>query len=147
MVLAIAGVIFGLIFLAVPALQRNGANNRRKQDVAAILAAASRFELNHSGNFPACNPGSCAADGSLLRYTKLSGYEVGGVGAYASVAGAGPPPVVTDLATVSLYNYYKCDTTNQGNAISSGAGYNDIVALYAIEIGGGSGTAPRCEQL
>ena len=38
-VLAIAGLILLIIFLAVPALQRNVRNTQRKTDVTAIAAA------------------------------------------------------------------------------------------------------------
>src|SRR5277367_3106643 len=51
-VLAIAGLILLIVFLAVPALQRNARNTQRKNDVAAILAAVSEFTNNNNGAFP-----------------------------------------------------------------------------------------------
>ena len=51
-VLAIAGLILLIVFLAVPALQRNSRNTQRKNDVAAILAAASEFLNNNNGLLP-----------------------------------------------------------------------------------------------
>jgi prepilin-type N-terminal cleavage/methylation domain-containing protein len=138
-VLAIAGLILGLVIGALPAMQRNSNNNRRKQDVAAILGAVSRYGLNHSGNFP--DP----ADG-YLQFTRLSIYEPAQVFATALSAGtAAPSSPNTNLETVFVNNYQKCSTTSPGSSTSVGAGYSDVVALYAIETSAGS--APQCLQL
>jgi prepilin-type N-terminal cleavage/methylation domain-containing protein len=45
-VLAIAGVIMVVVFLAVPALQRNSRNNEYKTEAGRILAATSEFISN-----------------------------------------------------------------------------------------------------
>ena len=42
-VLAIAGLIILIVFLAVPALQRNSRNTQRSQDVSAVLGGVSEF--------------------------------------------------------------------------------------------------------
>src|ERR1039457_1260562 len=51
-VLAIAGLILLIVFLAVPALQRNARNTQRKNDVAGVLAAVSEFTNNNNGSLP-----------------------------------------------------------------------------------------------
>ena len=48
-VLAIAGLILLIVFLAVPALQRNSRNTQRKDDAAHIAGAISDFIANNSG--------------------------------------------------------------------------------------------------
>src|SRR5262249_21749913 len=90
-VLAIGGMIFTIVFLAVPALTRSNRNNQRRQDVQAILEAVSRYELNDSGKFPddcgdvsqpACSrPGGSTPNDYFLRFVfrTLSYYvDVGG---------------------------------------------------------------------
>jgi prepilin-type N-terminal cleavage/methylation domain-containing protein len=52
-VLAIAGLILLVVFLAVPALQRNARNTSRKEDVASILGGYSEYTNNNNGNLPA----------------------------------------------------------------------------------------------
>ena len=52
-VLAIAGLILLVVFLAVPALQRNARNTSRKTDVQAILAGVSEYADNNDGTLPA----------------------------------------------------------------------------------------------
>jgi prepilin-type N-terminal cleavage/methylation domain-containing protein len=51
-VLAIAGLILLIVFLAVPALQRNSRNTQRRNDVAALLAGATEFSNNNNGVYP-----------------------------------------------------------------------------------------------
>src|SRR3954468_7968902 len=49
-VLAIAGLILLIVFLAVPALQRNSRNTQRKTDVGRIGAAATAVVSNSSSD-------------------------------------------------------------------------------------------------
>ena len=55
LVLAIAGLIFLMVFIALPALQRSQRNTRRRQDMARILSAFTEYESNNSGNVPTTN--------------------------------------------------------------------------------------------
>lgn len=48
-VLAIAGLILLIVFLAVPALQRNSRNNARTNDAARIGAAVNDWVANNQG--------------------------------------------------------------------------------------------------
>src|ERR1035438_8230293 len=51
-VLAIAGLILLIVFLAVPALQRNARNTTMKNDASAVAAGVTEFESNNSGSVP-----------------------------------------------------------------------------------------------
>jgi prepilin-type N-terminal cleavage/methylation domain-containing protein len=51
-VLAIAGLVILIVFLAVPALQRNSRNTQRKADVSSILGATNEYRSNHNGKNP-----------------------------------------------------------------------------------------------
>ena len=52
-VLAIAGLILLIVFLAVPALQRSSRNTQRKNDASAISSAVANFIDNNGGTLPA----------------------------------------------------------------------------------------------
>ena len=52
-VLAIAGLIMLIVFLAVPALQRTSRNTQRKNDTGNILTAIGTFISNNNGTLPA----------------------------------------------------------------------------------------------
>jgi len=52
LVLAIAGLIFLMVFIALPALQRNQRDTARKNDVSVIASAVSSYSSNNRGTFP-----------------------------------------------------------------------------------------------
>jgi prepilin-type N-terminal cleavage/methylation domain-containing protein len=141
-VLAIAGLILLIMFEAIPALERNARNSNRKQDVTAILQAASHYELNHSANFP-----PSVASFLLPSQPQLYAYTTSQVTLHSQVSPAIAAQVgpVANTADVDLYNYERCDPANAGKAKDAGAGYSDVVALYAIESSGGM--ADQCQQL
>ncbi len=58
LVLAIAGLIFLMVFIALPALQRSQRNTRRRQDMARILSAVNDYQSNNNGKSPATLPAS-----------------------------------------------------------------------------------------
>lgn len=57
-VLAIAASIMLVLFLAVPALQRNQRNTQRKANVSAIAGAINEYEANYNGALPTYASGS-----------------------------------------------------------------------------------------
>jgi prepilin-type N-terminal cleavage/methylation domain-containing protein len=60
-VLAIAGLILLVVFLAVPALQRNARNTTRREDAGNILAAVSEYVSNNNGALPTAVGGAGSA--------------------------------------------------------------------------------------
>ena len=52
LVLAIAGLIFLMVFIALPALQRSQRNTRRRQDMSRILSAFNEYQANNNGRMP-----------------------------------------------------------------------------------------------
>lgn len=51
LVLAIAGLIFLMVFLALPALQRGQRDTGRKSDVSTVVSALQTYLSNHRGSF------------------------------------------------------------------------------------------------
>lgn len=51
-VLAIAGLIMMVVFLAVPSLQRNARNTQRRNDVTSVLGAIQEYSSNVNGALP-----------------------------------------------------------------------------------------------
>ena len=52
LVLAIAGLIFLMVFIALPALQRNQRDTARKSDVASVASGVVSYTGNNRGVFP-----------------------------------------------------------------------------------------------
>src|SRR5262245_60001467 len=67
-VLAIDGMILLIVLLAVPALQRNARNVRRKNDVRILLGAVQDYMSIHQGQFPTTST-------DITNNMKLSVYE------------------------------------------------------------------------
>ena len=64
LVLAIAGLIFLMVFIALPALQRSQRNTRRRQDMARILSAVNDYQVNHNGQSPIKYNGAWHGEGN-----------------------------------------------------------------------------------
>ena len=52
LVLAIAGLIFLMVFLALPALQRGQRDAQRRDDVARVVSQLTSYKTNNKGNVP-----------------------------------------------------------------------------------------------
>ena len=52
LVLAIAGLIFLMVFIALPALQRNQRDTQRKNDIGRVLTALQSYQSNNRGSIP-----------------------------------------------------------------------------------------------
>ena len=48
LVLAIAGLIFLMVFIALPALQRSQRNTRRRQDISRVATAVNDYQANNN---------------------------------------------------------------------------------------------------
>lgn len=67
-VLAIAGLIMLIVFLAVPALQRNSRNTQRNNDASLIAAAINECLNNRNGQIGSCEGlGNVPVDTEKLR--------------------------------------------------------------------------------
>lgn len=53
LVLAIAGLIFLMVFIALPALQRSQRDTQRRDDLARVATALTQFQTNNNGSLPA----------------------------------------------------------------------------------------------
>lgn len=142
-VLAIAGLIILIVFLAVPALQRNSRNTQRKANVSAILAAVTEFTNNNNGTLPvvacgAANPftmvtGTCAAPtGTSSQFNQgyFTAAPTFAAGAQAAI-GSDTARVVTGAA---------CGAA--GVTVVGAA--RQIAVQYETE--SGSGLAPTCQE-
>lgn len=52
LVLAIAGLIFLMVFIALPALQRSQRDTQRRDDMARFMSQLSQYQANNAGNTP-----------------------------------------------------------------------------------------------
>lgn len=151
-VLAIAGLIMLIVFLAVPALQRNQRNTSRRSDASRIGSAATNYATNNNGNLP---PVATAASGTsiLADAGTLSQYS-GLVGGTAVVMTAGQVNVtsgakaLTNVAAgsdaVLIDEAAQCGATT-GVTIAGTA--RQMAMLYTLEAGSGANATQACLNL
>lgn len=137
-VLAIAGLILLIVFLAVPALQRNSRNTQRKNDVQNLIGALQEYTNNNAGALPADNT---TYQSSVLTNTKLGFYNNSGDVVYAkNTSAVTTTPTATEKVTINTFA--KCN----GNALAtSGATSRSVAAVYYIETS--SSTQAQCVDM
>ncbi len=135
-VLAIAGLILLIVFLAVPALQRNARNTSYKGDAASLLGAVSEFSNNNNGKVP------LAADSASIR-SNAKTKDITGL-TIETYAGATAPT----LTTAVLRTGAKCPATLPAVgtlAVTTAQGASrQTVLLFVVEAGGGS--QAQCQE-
>jgi prepilin-type N-terminal cleavage/methylation domain-containing protein len=137
-VLAIAGLILLIVFLAVPALQRNSRNTGRKSDISRIGGAATEYVSNNNGTLPIV--GSTAARDSIIK-------SAGTLGQYDFTTATGVP---TNLSIVAAGAKAVNSVDKIQIAVKAVCGVNGVtgpgtarqMALQsAVETGGGGVTS------
>jgi prepilin-type N-terminal cleavage/methylation domain-containing protein len=141
-VLAIAGLIMLIVFMAVPALQRNSRNTQRKNDVSALLSTYSEYISNNGGKVPATCYGSSTT--CFVREAKLSYYnnESSNVVFNNTGATATPRAAITNLDVVRIFTNAKCGAG--GSGVATNASSRSIIALYAVETSGNPSS--QCQE-
>ena len=138
LVLAIAGLIFMMVFIALPALQRNQRDIQRKNDVNHALAALQRYQANNKGNLPSGD----YWEGFTLTYLRAGGdgfqdpdgsdygfwrnpdrNDIGFKASYGSYAGR---------TLISFFVNFGCD----GGRIVDSLGNNKVALAVELEGGG-----------
>jgi prepilin-type N-terminal cleavage/methylation domain-containing protein len=155
-VLAIAGLILLIVFLAIPALQRNSRNTQRKNDVAALLAAVAEFSNNNNGALPDTCTGTnpvtfnTVAAGGTSSQTRMGYYNLGcaagaatvngHVGIRATYAATGP----YNAAAQDFVTLVPAATCAAGGTTAAGS-TRSWAAVYLIENGAGT-YGPTCQD-
>jgi len=137
LVLAIAGLIFLIVFLAVPALQRSQRDTQRKSDLGRFMSQISSFQSNARGNVPAATAAAIetAPGGLVPKYLTANGdsFEDPKGGAYTFVYGTGAAPTADGEIRYAVNA--RCSTTNPGD-VSAGSGARQVAASIKLEGGG-----------
>lgn len=145
-VLAIAGLIVLIVFLAVPALQRNSRNTQRKNDVSALVGGVQEFTNNNNGKLPTTTAdydkikGTSTASGNA----KLSFYDPAQV-TINTANNTAQTPATNQIDNVIITNYVKCDNASANATTTSGATKRNVAAVFHVETSGG--TQIQCQEL
>ncbi len=134
-VLAIAGLIMLIVFLAVPALQRNSRNTQYKNDAASLLSAATEWSNNNNGKVPAS--ANAAAIQSLAKTQNIT----------TLVISAGTSSITTsNFNTAYIVTGVKCNTNSGATAsLTTGVATRAMAMVYAVEDSSG-GKVAQCTE-
>ena len=133
-VLAIAGLILLIVFLAVPALQRNSRNTGRRNDVGRIAAGVNDYIANNNGLLPA-NAGQfntiVSNSGNFAQFTATAPDNAG-------IESGPEDPLAGSTPSYRLVTSAKCGS---GGA-TVGAGGRQAAIQYTLETSGD--VTPAC---
>ncbi len=142
LVLAIAGLIFLMVFVAYPALRRNQADTARRNDFSRFISQLAAYKTNNR-----------ATPQSATEYTQFRDQYLDGANGFVDPDGESyvlnfvnrtsnktaapslPSGVTMTAGTIThnlvIYNYAQC----QGQTAIASPGKNDIAIVYAMENG------------
>ena len=136
LVLAIAGLIFLMVFIALPALQRNQRDTQKKNDIGRVLTALQSYQSNNRGSIP-----TSWASQLITPYLRLDGdtfTDPSGINyrlTSRTVADGKPTRRINSAGDISMIFYYlnsKCD----GENIVAADGANKVAFAALLEGGG-----------
>lgn len=140
LVLAIAGLIFLMVFIALPALQRGQRDTARRSDVSTVSAAFNTFTTNNRGDIPnsAELRTQLGASGGSAPFTFD---EVSNNTTNVTVDTSEPTAAVTvPEGTITVYTGMTCDSVNANGSVTMGNGTNrQYATLTRLEGGNSSG--------
>jgi len=133
-VLAIAGLMMLIVFMAVPALQRNSRNTQYKNDASALVTAATEFSNNNNGKVPV------TADNSSIQ----SLAKTQSITTLAISTGTTAVTPATTFDRGNIVTGVKCPTTVGGTSITPVASATrSLIIVYAVENSSG-GVVAQC---
>ena len=145
-VLAIAGLIMAIVFLAIPALQKTNRNTQRKNDVSRISSLINDFVANNNGKLPSklVFSGAVAAGELDLSKEKFSILDI-------TTATSLTPTKCTAAAclTAAITTALIPDTVQYFTSADCGTGsnapvYNTSARVYALYYGIEGATTTQC---
>lgn len=130
LVLAIAGLIFLMVFIALPALQRNQRDTARKNDVSVVAAAVSSYTSNNRGAFP--------TTGNLSSYLN----DLSDNSPKANVTVASPVPAAGSTVkiadgSITVYQGRTCGASTNANQTLSAGTTRQFAVVTKLESGDG----------
>lgn len=142
-VLAIAGLIMLIVFLAVPALQRSSRNTQRKNESSQVVGSIADYVSNNNGTLPTSQAtlNTAISDAKLSFYTSANVYFGGTTGAIPTTATNGGNGNATTLTTEDMI-FFSGAVCSGTTATRTGASNRSYALVYAVE--GASAATPQC---
>ncbi len=143
-VLAVAGLIMAIVFLAIPALQRNARTNARNADARLILGAVNECLSNKNGDTTSCDANT--EIDTFLDRTKLRELDETTTAAQVTVAGQTIGRTATSAPIDNLWRVsFNTQCNSAGDAGTIVTNKRQLAIMYGVENNQGR-TVQRCIQ-
>jgi prepilin-type N-terminal cleavage/methylation domain-containing protein len=133
LVLAIAGLIFLMVFIALPALQRNQRDGQRKSDLGRVQTAVQNFQSNNRNRLPSDSDLTAAPDnaaGFIAKYLTVGGDT------FSDPDGTDYTFRSTPVGGFDHVVHYTRNAVCDGESLKTGQGAQKIAFQYKLEGGG-----------
>ena len=140
-VLAIAGLIMVVVFLAVPALQRSGRNNALNTDANNILTSVGNYTSNNAGTLPAAVAAAAPSGGYVTIGASGTNQEKAKVDSGINTVQIDDGSTVigtTNVGTVEVVIGAKAVCNATGTGLSGTGSPRSYAVLYVAESGSGN---------
>lgn len=128
LVLAIAGLIFLMVFIALPAMQRGQRDQSRKTDVNLVATAVTNYTGSNRGNWP--------SQDRLREYVDtLSGNSDK---EKLTINTSKPTSVAPEEEAIMVVTSMKCGESSKTNQALTSGSSRQFVVVTKLEAGGGS---------
>lgn len=135
LVLAIAGLIFLVVFLALPALQRSQRDTQRRADTSRAMSQIAAYQSNRQGNVPA---NQADLDNFKSDYLTTGGQQFKDPYTGSDYTLTYQPLLTTAVTTVGQIFYYTnatCDSS-AASGVVAGSGSRNVSLVAKVEQGG-----------
>ena len=136
-VLAIAGLIMVVVFLAVPALQRSGRNNALNSDANNVLSAVGNYISDNGGTMPAAQAATAPTTGVVTIGATGTNQETAKVGTGTATvqidAGTTPITSASPIGTIEIVTGAKAVCNTTGTGLSGTGSPRSYAVLYVAE--------------
>ena len=132
LVLAIAGLIFLVVFLALPALQRSQRDTQRRSDASRVMSQIASYQSNSQGSVPTSQ---AELDTFKSGYMTNGGQQFDDPttgSAYTLTYRGTNYAAPTAVGTMYYHTNAKCS----GGSASAGSGNRNVAVVVVVEQGG-----------
>lgn len=119
LVLAIAGLIFLMVFIALPALQRSQRDTQRRDDMARFLSQLNQYQANNNGKVPS---DGLTSDQAGAYQTFIDNYLKAGNDTFSD------PSTGADY---HIYKFTKCTSSTCASATTGNGAKMGEVSVYS----------------
>ena len=137
LVLAIAGLIFLIVFLALPALQRSQRDTQRKNDLSRFMSQLTQYQSNHQGAIPTGTGASAWNANFVSAYLTNNNQTFNDPDTGVQYVVTVYTGVTTPLPSAKgQLNVYTGTTCANGTLTTTGAGARSVSGVVFLEQGG-----------